>query len=198
MEERVALFGGSFNPPHVGHVLAASYVLSTAQVDRVLVVPVYQHALGKELIPFEQRMELSELAFEWLPAVSVSDIERELTSPSRTLATIAALQERHPRWQLRLMIGSDILGELQHWHAFEEITRRAPPLVIPRAGEPHSQGQLTPLPEVSSSEVRRVLRSRAALHAVEDSARSYLEARLPRAVLERVLERGYYWPVEGG
>ena len=64
---RVALFGGSFNPPHVGHVLAVTYALSVGLVERVLVVPVFEHALGKRLAPFEHRVEMSRRAFGWLP-----------------------------------------------------------------------------------------------------------------------------------
>ena len=53
-QKRVAVFGGSFNPPHVAHLLAAVYALSTAPIDEVLVVPVYRHPFSKSLIDFEQ------------------------------------------------------------------------------------------------------------------------------------------------
>ena len=75
---RVALFGGSFNPPHMGHVLAVAYVLGVGLVDRVLVVPVFEHALGKQLVPFQHRLEMARRAFGWLPRVEVSTIEEQL------------------------------------------------------------------------------------------------------------------------
>src|SRR5678816_1236754 len=95
---RVAIFGGSFNPPHVAHMLAVVYALSTQQIERVLVVPVFQHPFAKELAPFEDRLAMARLALGWLPRTEVSTIERELGGESRTLRTIEALADRHPSW----------------------------------------------------------------------------------------------------
>ena len=71
---RVAIYGGSFNPPHVGHVLAVAYVLATAEIDEVLVVPAFQHPFSKELAGFDDRFALCEAAFGFLPRTSVSKI----------------------------------------------------------------------------------------------------------------------------
>lgn len=183
----VALFGGSFNPPHIGHVLAAAYVLSTGVVERVVAVPVFEHALRKSLEPFEHRVEMTRRAFGLLSGVEVSEIEAELGAPSRTLSTILALEARHPDWALRLMVGSDILTEIHQWHAFEEIERRAPPLVLARAGA-NASGAPTLLPEVSSTEVRGLLgRSRA-----NEQLEPELRALVPRAVLDYVREHLLY------
>lgn len=181
----VGLFGGSFNPPHVGHVLAVTYALSVGLVDRVLVVPVFEHALGKWLAPFEHRLALCRLAFGWLPRVEVSGIEQRLGAPSRTLHTIAALEAEHPDWSLRLLVGSDITGEIEKWHAFPEIERRAPPLILPRAG---ASATASVLPEVSSTEVRTLL----ARMRPGDSVPPELAALVPRAVLDYVIEQGLY------
>jgi nicotinate-nucleotide adenylyltransferase len=178
---RVALFGGSFNPPHVGHVLAVGYVLSTQPVDRVVVVPVFEHALGKQLVAFEHRAEMARRAFGWLPGVEVSTIEAELGAPSRTLRTVEALEQLHPDWRLRLMVGSDILAELSQWHAYDEIERRAPPLVITRAGAEAGTSLPALLPEVSSTRVRRLLTAREP-GAIDPE----LEACVPRTVLEYI------------
>jgi nicotinate-nucleotide adenylyltransferase len=185
----VALFGGSFNPPHVGHVLAVAYVLSLELVDRVLVVPVYEHALGKRLASFEHRLELCRRAFAWLPGVEVSDIEQRLGAPSRTLHTILALEAEHPDWGLRLLVGSDITEEIEKWHAYDEIERRAPPLVLERAGR-RAASAPSLLPEVSSSEVRALL----ARAAPGDPIPEELTAIVPRAVLDYVVEQRLYSP----
>jgi nicotinate-nucleotide adenylyltransferase len=184
----VALFGGSFNPPHVGHVLAVTYALSVGLVDRVLVVPVFDHALGKRLAPFEQRLELCRLAFGWLPQVEISSIEARLGAPSRTLHTILALEAEHPDWGLRLLVGSDITGEIEKWHAFAEIERLAPPLVLVRAGARAPGGSPSLLPEVSSTEVRALL-ARARPGEPIDPA---LAALVPRAVLDYAIAQGLY------
>lgn len=188
----VGLFGGSFNPPHVGHVLSIAYALSAGLVERVVAVPVYAHALGKSLAPFAERLHMARLAFEWLPGVEVSDIEQSLGTPSRTLETVRALLARHPEWQLRLVVGSDILGELHQWHAFREIERLAPPLVLPRAGAPEPgrpEAVLRLLPEVSSTEVRNLLSDWA---GGAPAAAVQLERLVPRAVLGFIRERALY------
>lgn len=184
----VALFGGSFNPPHVGHVLAVAYALSVGLVERVLVVPVFEHALGKRLAPFPHRMEMSRRAFGWLPGVEVSSIEERLGAPSRTLRTIVALEAEHPDWQLRLLVGSDITGEIEKWHAFEEIERRAPPLVLPRAGSSAAGGAPALLPEVSSTAVRQLLERAARGEPVTGE----LGELVPKTVLEHIAEHALY------
>lgn len=184
----VALFGGSFNPPHVGHVLAVAYVLSVGLVERVLVVPVFEHALGKRLAPFAHRFEMSRRAFGWLPGVEVSSIEERLGAPSRTLRTVEALEAEHPDWRLRLLVGSDITGEIEKWHAFDEIERRAPPLVLPRAGSAPAGGAPALLPEVSSTAVRQLLERLARGEAVG----AELSAFVPRAVLDYISEQTLY------
>lgn len=148
---RVAVFGGSFNPPHVGHVLTAAYLLTTAPIDHVLVVPVFKHPFAKGLAPYDDRLEMCELAFGWIPGVVVSTVERELGGESLTLKTLERLHERHPSWRMRLVIGSDVLPDLDKWHRFDLVSKLAPPLVVPRTG---AGGGRAILPDVSSTAVR--------------------------------------------
>jgi nicotinate-nucleotide adenylyltransferase len=183
---RVAVFGGSFNPPHVAHVLAVSYVLACFEVERVLVVPVFDHAFDKDLAPFDRRFELARIAFAWLPGVEVSRIEERLPTPSYTLQTLERLAEEHPHWALRLVVGSDVLHERDKWRSFERIEELAPPLVLGRAGFPHPSAPPAVLPEVSSTHVRALLR------ASGNSATSELEALVPRRVLLHVRAHGLY------
>src|SRR5262249_41133779 len=129
-------FGGSFNPPHVAHVLAVVYALSIAPIDHVLVVPVFQHPFAKELASFEDRLEMCALALGWLPRVSGSALERDLGGESYTLRTVEHLRSQHPEWALRLLVGADVLLDLPKWHRFDRIAEIAPPLVLGRAGVP--------------------------------------------------------------
>lgn len=188
---RVALFGGSFNPPHQGHVLAAVHVLSTGMVDRVLVVPVFEHALSKSLLPYEERMGMAQAAFDWIPGVEVSAIEGQLGAPSRTLTTLTALLEKQPTWAMRLMVGSDILGELHRWHAFDDIERLAPPLVLARAGDPNANPGACTLPEVSSTEIRRLLEARRGDRGTSEPTER-LTNLVPARVLKWIEERNLY------
>ncbi len=157
---KIALYGGSFNPPHVAHVLAAAYALSIGDVERVLVVPVLKHAFDKELVPFEDRARMCELALDWIPGVEVSRVEASLGAPSRTLRTLEHLAAEHPNWQFRLLIGSDVLSETHKWFAFEEVRRLAPPLVLGRVGFPSPEAPAALLPDVSSTRVRELCAAR--------------------------------------
>ena len=154
----IAVFGGSFDPPHVAHALVACYVLSTVRVDRFLVVPTARHPFDKQLSPFEHRHRMCELAMAHLKNVEVSSIEAELGGESLTLRTLKALKERMPTVQLRLVIGSDLLPGTRDWHNFPAVEALAPPIIVQRVG--HETDHARPaLPAVSSTEVRRRVRA---------------------------------------
>jgi nicotinate-nucleotide adenylyltransferase len=181
---RVALFGGSFNPPHVAHQLAALYVLETQPVDALWMIPCFQHPFEKSLEPFADRLEMCRRAAAALGArVTVTDIEGQLGGESRTLRTVQALQAAHPGHQFSLIVGSDLQAETAGWYGAEELRRLVPFLVVARGGFAAS-GAVT-MPEVSSSEVRDRLR---AGQPVSDL--------VPRGVLDYIRERGLYGMIE--
>ncbi|MGE0786721.1 MAG: nicotinate (nicotinamide) nucleotide adenylyltransferase [Sandaracinaceae bacterium] len=153
----IAIFGGSFNPPHVGHVLAACWAMSAARFDALLVVPTVRHAFGKPLAPFAHRRRMAELAFGGLVSVSVSDVESRLDGPSYTVSTLERVQREHPSARLTLVVGSDLVPEIPRWHDAHRLDSLAERLVIPRPGYA-VPGDFTPaLPEVSSTDVRERL-----------------------------------------
>ena len=78
MTRTLAIYGGSFDPPHVAHTLVCAYVLSAHAVDRVIVVPAAQHAFNKPLSPFPHRLRMCELAMRDLQRTEVSAIEANL------------------------------------------------------------------------------------------------------------------------
>lgn len=180
----VAIFGGSFNPPHLGHVLGTALVLSMFDVDEILVVPTYQHPFAKALAPYEDRVTMCSLAMGWLPRVAVSRVEEELGGESRTLRTLEHLQATHADWSMRLIMGSDTFAESSKWFRFDAVRRLAPPIVLARAGGPDAPG-LGPvlLPAISSTDVR----ARAAAGAWDG-----LETLVPRSVLAHMKARGLY------
>lgn len=181
---RVAVFGGSFNPPHVAHVLAIAYVLATAEVDRVVVVPAHKHPFGKPLAPWADRVRMCELAVAQFPNASVSRIEETLDG--LTLHTLEALAREHPDWTLRLVIGADILLEADKWFRFDEVKKLAPLIVLGRLSDgrvAHTSAPPPVLPDISSTRVRELARR---------GAFDELEALVPRAVLDHVRARGLY------
>ncbi len=169
---RIALLGGSFNPPHIGHLLNACYVLGAHPVDAVWLMPVYRHAFGKPLAPFEVRVELCERAIRPFGAhMAVTRVEAEAPAGSRTVDLLEWLLPHHPGVDFSLVIGSDILRECHLWKAFDRIEEMVQLIVVPRAGYP-IEGAIRPgappphatapasapfLPEVSSSQIRDML-----------------------------------------
>ncbi len=179
----VAIFGGSFNPPHVAHVLACALVLAVEDVERVLVVPTFRHPFAKALASYEERLAMCALAFRGMPAVEVSPVEQDLGGESRTLRTLEHLAAAHPDWRMRLIVGADILNEAPRWYGFETIARLAPLIVLGRAGVDAAGAGPSLLPEVSSTRVRQSI----AAHAWEEAGRL-----VPRAVMDHIRSRGLY------
>lgn len=187
--ETVAVFGGSFNPPHVAHQLACVLACSTRGASRVLVVPTYQHPFAKTLAPYEDRLAMCEACMGHLPGVEISRVEAELGGESRTLRTLEHLTKAMPAASLRLLVGADILLEANKWHGWDRIVSLAPPMVLGRVGVTHPEAPLPVLPDVSSTRVRRAL---AALAHAGESENAELRDLVPTAVLEYARARGLY------
>ena len=178
----VALLGGSFNPPHLGHLLAAHVARALEPVDALWLVPSARHPFGKPLIAFEHRLAMCELlcadASGWL---RTSDIERRLGGAGYTVDTLRALHREWPQHRWILVVGSDILPELPRWHEVDEVRRLARIVVLHRAGHPAPEAIGPPLAHVSSTEVRESLaQGRGG------------EGRVPRTVLAFIQQHGLY------
>jgi len=186
---RVAIFGGSFNPPHVGHLLATALVLATAPVDTVLVVPTYKHPFAKALAPYEDRVTMCTLALGWLPRVEISRVEEELGGESRTLRTLEHLGKAHPDWSMRLVMGSDTFAESSKWFRFDAVRELAPPIVLARTVPGEDPPPAVLLPAISSTDVRGLIAA---------GKWSELEKLVPGSVLAHVRERGLYKTDPGG
>jgi nicotinate-nucleotide adenylyltransferase len=186
--EHVAIFGGSFDPPHVAHVLAAAYALSTGGFDSLLVVPVFAHPFDKPLTAFEHRVAMTRAAMSDLSRVSVSTIERTLDTPSRTLNTVQFLKREHPTYRLRLVLGADVLGDKAKWFGFDELVRLAPPFVLGRHGVVSDEAPPPLLPEVSSTALRSRLRHVQGSREADPE----LGRLIPRDVLRYIDTHGLY------
>lgn len=173
----IAVYGGSFDPPHVGHFLVASWVAGAMGVDEVLIVPTAHHSLGKEAwASHAHRVAMCELLAERVPGTRVSPIEIDLPSPSRTLPLLHAVHASHPDSHLRLVVGADIAVETHRWHRWDEIVKFAPPIWVGRVGYPHPTGALVDFPNVSSTEIRQRLSQGLDVDGlVLDTVRDYID-----------------------
>jgi nicotinate-nucleotide adenylyltransferase len=155
--KRVALLGGSFNPPHLAHALLALCALSADDVGAVWVLPCADHPFGKSLAPLAHRVAMCRLAFAPLgERVQVVDVESRLPTPSFTVQTLRALRAARPAIEPKWIIGSDILPELHLWRESETLETLCELFVVPRAGyDDAGRGRLGfALPEISSTDVR--------------------------------------------
>jgi nicotinate-nucleotide adenylyltransferase len=179
----VAVFGGSFNPPHMAHVLAVATVLARFVIEKVVVVPTFQHPFAKALASYEDRVRMCDLAMGWLPRVEVSRVEQELGGESRTLRTLEHLAAQHPSWRMRFVMGADLVLESSKWFGFDRITALAPPIVLGRVGVAYDGAPPAILPAISSTEVRA---------KIADARWDDLAPLVPRDVLDFARARGLY------
>lgn len=131
----IAIYGGSFNPPHLGHTAAILAVQRAARPERFLVIPAADpphKALAQGSPPAAERLELARLAFGGLPGVEVSDMELARAGKSYTADTVRALAAAHPDEELLLVVGTDMLCSFAQWHDFRDILARATLVALAR------------------------------------------------------------------
>ena len=125
---RIGIYGGSFNPPHVGHILAAKEFQKKLELDRLLLIPAAippHKELPQGSADGRTRAELVRLAFEDLPFVEVSEIELNREGASFTVDTLRALREDYPNDELYLCMGTDMFESFASWREPEQIVSMA-------------------------------------------------------------------------
>lgn len=151
---RIALYGGSFNPPHVGHAMVASWIVWTGQADAVWWAPSFSHPFAKDLVPFDVRVGLLRTMLQTLGGpMHVCALESEMDTPSYTIDLLDELSRRHPEHSFRLVLGSDNLPTFSKWKESERLKATYAPIVVGRAGYDNPSGVVV-FPGVSSTQVR--------------------------------------------
>ena len=197
---RIGIFGGTFDPVHMGHLILAEQCRVQAQIDEVWFVPSATPP-HKEygVTRFEQRCEMLELALAGHPSFRVDRIENALPAPSFTARTLERLRASNPDDQFSLLLGSDCLPDLPGWYEPHRVIELARLVVVPRPGvmlwtaerlaralrldvsAVNMQFVACPLIEIASRELRRALADGLSVR--------YL---VPRAVEEYIRERKLY------
>lgn len=184
---RVGVFGGTFDPPHLGHSIAAGEVADAVGLDRLLWVParIPPHKPGRAVAPAELRRRMVEAAVDDDPRFELCNLELEREGVSYTVDTLRSLRASHPGWSLFLVLGSDLLGGFASWREPEAIAGLAELVAVRRAGAAPAPGsavnarvrivQVTPV-DLSSSRIRgRVARGMAVSDMVAPRVASIIE-----------------------
>jgi nicotinate-nucleotide adenylyltransferase len=166
---RVGVYGGSFNPPHMGHVYMALSLLQTQELDRLWVLPCADHPFKSDQAAFDLRVEMCNLAFSHLEDVEVLSIEEHLPQPNYTVQTLSCIKEMCPKVEFSYIIGGDLVEEIPEWTNAEGLADLAQIIVVPRQGHPvvdapdilgdYREVNLGfQLPEVSSTRITKMMK----------------------------------------
>src|SRR5574340_405932 len=124
-KDRIGIFGGTFDPPHVGHLILASEACAQLKLTRLLwmLTPDPPHKQDQEITPLEQRKAMVEYSILGDRSFELSLLEVERPGPHYTLDTVRILRERHPQAEIVLLIGGDSLHDLPTWYRPAELVR---------------------------------------------------------------------------
>jgi len=165
---RIGIFGGTFDPVHIGHLVAAIEARRALSLDRVLLVVAnepWQKAGIRTLTPAEGRFAVVAAAVEGVEGLEASRLEIERGGPSYTVDTVRDLQHAHPGAELFLVVGADVAGELGTWRRVGDLRGAVTLAVVDRGGVAQGPGPegwrvehlRIPALEISSSDLRRRL-----------------------------------------
>ncbi len=165
--KRIGLFGGTFDPVHLGHLIAAETLRETCNLEMIFFIPAGQHALkdSRNITPAIHRLRMLELATDNNPHFSVNDLELNRKGVSFTIDTVKTLKKRYSteKYQFFFMVGSDVVNEFHRWKSPDELLKLCKFVAFGREGAAinpkakyASSFQFTSVPriEISASEIR--------------------------------------------
>ncbi len=182
----IGIFGGSFNPIHIGHCIVANHILSHSSIDEVWFNVSPQNPLKSAISPEldVHRLKMVELAIQGCHGLRLCDVEFKLPIPSFTITTLRYLKEQFPTDNFRLIIGSDNWLVFNKWRAYDEIISDFGVIVYPRPGYPiEEQASASsnvefveaPVIELSSTYIRNCVKSGLDIHFLSpEPVRDYI------------------------
>lgn len=190
--ERIGIFGGTFDPVHVGHLVAALEARQTLALDRVLLVVAndpWQKSGSRVVTPAEDRYAVVKAAVEDVAGLEASRLEIDRGGPSYTIDTVQELAAAHRAAELFLIVGADVAAELGTWERAEALSRAVTLVVVERGGVSSGEDPVgwrvvrlsIPALEISSSDLRRRL--------AEDRTVEFL---VPEPAIRCIRRRGLY------
>lgn len=186
--KKIALFGGTFNPVHVGHLINAQYLVNECDIDAVMFIPAREpvHKTLEYGVSSEDRLRMLELAIAGNPAFEVSRIELDSKLPSYTVITLETIRTLRSSDSLYLVIGADSYNQFSTWREYRKILTLAPVIVLRRPGDDidrelygRDEGEFifaqNPLVGVSSRVIRELISSGKSIsYLVPDAVRDYI------------------------
>lgn len=196
---KIGIFGGSFDPIHIGHIHLAEYALEHSDLDQLWLMVSPRNPLKPQgpIASDSQRLEMARLAVSNVPGIEVSDFEFNLPIPSYTYLTLSQLQKAYPEHQFSLLIGGDNWANFRQWRFPDEIIRNFGLIVYPRPGETipdPTEGvtilQGAPQMPVSSTAIRSLLQETSSSSSGNNSLLGKL---LPIPVLDYIRNNQLYY-----
>jgi nicotinate-nucleotide adenylyltransferase len=194
MPLRIGLFGGTFDPPHLGHLILASEAQTQLELDRLLwiLTPEPPHKQEQLITPVEDRLAMVQLAIADNPTFELSRIELDRPGPHYALDTIKLIAGQNPQAQIVPIIGGDSLNDLPKWHEPRELVNACHSIGVMR--RPHEESSLdelenqipgvsskvryvdAPLLEIASREIRsRIAEGKSVRYYLPSNVYEYIE-----------------------
>ncbi len=191
MKRRVGLLGGTFDPPHLGHLVVAECARVELELDEVRLVVAGDPWMKQPAATATDRADLVERAVEDSDGLVVELAEVRRAGPTRTIDTVEELSRQEPDVSWTLLIGADLVGQLDQWHRHDDLRAAVDLVVVSRPNSPATpdvglRHLATPLIGISSSDVRERYRTRRATRHL-----------VPLPVDRRIRERGLYGTRDG-
>jgi nicotinate-nucleotide adenylyltransferase len=180
---KIGIFGGAFNPIHLGHLITVEEVRERLQLDKILLIPTYQPPHKKTLTDYKHRRNMVKLAIRNNSNFELSEIEKEKQGISWTVDTLTELHIQYPRDILYLIIGSDQYAVINKWKEPENLIRYAKIVVMIRPGSKvsrHKQKSVIFINisqiDISSSELRNdISKNKSVRYKITDDIYKYIK-----------------------
>lgn len=188
----LGVLGGTFDPPHIGHIAAAVEVRSALCLDQVILMVAnepWQKVHQRAISPAEDRLALTQAAVVGIEGVEVSDLEIRRGGPTYSVDTLSLLRQNDASCELFLIVGADAAAGLSTWHRYEELPEMATLVIVDRSGENPTdlpagwnvERVTMPRLDISSSELRDRVQKGGALSPY-----------LAPGVIDEIIQRGLY------
>jgi nicotinate-nucleotide adenylyltransferase len=187
---KIGLYFGSFNPVHIGHLIIASHVINTTDLNQVWLVVSPHNPLkpSATLLNEYHRLHLVKSALEGESKIKASNIEFQLPKPSYTVDTLSYLKDKYPQHEFAIIMGSDSFCNLPKWKNYEVIIKNNPLYIYERQGfninnnlKANLHVLKAPLLQISSTEIRDLIKQKKSIRYM-----------VPDIVKEEIDQNGYY------